>query len=129
MKPPLVYDASALLAVLYAEPGAARVLDLLDTPNGIISAVNWSEVAAKLAERGMQQDVIARELAIFGLDIVPFDEAQALLAAALQPATRALGLSLGDRACLALAQLHGTQAVTADTTWQQIPVIEVIAVR
>ena len=129
MKPPLVYDASALLAVLYAEPGAARVLDLLDTPNGIISAVNWSEVAAKLAERGMQQDVIARELAIFGLDIVPFDEAQALLAAALRPATRALGLSLGDPACLALAQLHGTQAVTADTTWQQIPVIEVIAVR
>jgi PIN domain nuclease of toxin-antitoxin system len=129
MKPPLVYDASALLAVLYAEPGAARVLDLLDTPNGIISAVNWSEVAAKLAERGMQQGVIARELAVFGLDVVPFDEAQALLAAALRPTTRALGLSLGDRACLALAQLHGTQAVTADTTWQQIPAVAVIAVR
>ena len=124
-----VYDASALLAVIFAEPGAPATLELLAQPGGKVSAVNWSEVGAKLAERGLHADHIPRELSSFGLEIVPFDEEQAYLAAALRPATRPLGLSLGDRCCLALARVHGARVVTADSSWKNLDGFEVTTVR
>lgn len=124
-----VYDASALLAVIFSEPGADGVLELLSQPGGEVSAVNWSEVGAKLAERGLHADDIARELSAFGLDVIPFDEEQANLAAALRPATRELGLSLGDRCCLALARTRGARAATADANWKKLEGFEIIAVR
>jgi PIN domain nuclease of toxin-antitoxin system len=126
---PLIYDASALLAVVFDEAGADRVMEFLAQPGGEVSAVNWSEVGAKLAERGLRESELARELAAFGLDIVPFDEAQANMAAALRPTTRKLGLSLGDRCCLALARLHGARAITADASWRQLRGFDVVAVR
>ncbi|HEV2702627.1 MAG TPA: type II toxin-antitoxin system VapC family toxin [Steroidobacteraceae bacterium] len=124
-----VYDASALLAVAFAEPGADAVLELLSQPGGEVSAVNWSEVGAKLAERGLKTDDIARELSAFGLDVIPFDEEQANIAASLRPATRPLGLSLGDRSCLALAQVRSARVVTADSNWKKLEGFEVLAVR
>src|SRR5690606_9310289 len=126
---PLVYDASALLAVAFDEPGADATLELLATPGGEISAVNWSEVGAKLAERGLGDVAIRRELAAFGLDIIAFDADQARIAANLRPTTRALGLSLGDRCCLALARQRGARVVTADANWMQVSGFDVIAVR
>jgi ribonuclease VapC len=125
----LAFDASALLAVALDERGGEAVLELLSQPGGEVSAVNWSEVGAKLAERGLQAGDIALELSAFGLDVIPFDEEQANLAAALRPVTKALGLSLGDRSCLALAQLHGARVVTADANWKKLDGFEVIAVR
>lgn len=125
----LVYDASAILAVIFDEPGANTVMEYLATPGGEASAVNWSEVGAKLAERGLQEAEIPSELAVFGLDIIPFDEVQANIAAGLRPTTRKLGLSLGDRCCLALARLHNARVITADATWREVPGFEVIAAR
>lgn len=124
-----VYDASALLAVAFAEPGAEAVLELLSQPGGEVSAVNWSEVGAKLAERGLKANDIARELSAFGLDVIPFDEEQANIAASLRPATRPLGLSLGDRSCLALARVRSARVVTADSNWKKLEGCEVLAVR
>lgn len=126
---PLVYDASALLAVMFDEPGSHRVIELLAEGDGEVSAVNGSEVGAKLAERGLKEPQIAREIAAFGLKIVAFDAEQAMAAAALRPLTRALGLSLGDRCCLALARLHSARAVTADAAWQRLRGFDIVAAR
>lgn len=125
----LVYDASALLAVIFDEPGADHALEYLSKPGGEVSAVNWSEVGSELAERGLAAQDIPSELAPFGLDIVPLDEAQAHVAAALRPQTAKLGLSLGDRCCLALARVHEARVITADRTWLEVPGFDVIAVR
>jgi PIN domain nuclease of toxin-antitoxin system len=111
-----VLDASALLAVFQAERGAERVTECLAT--SCISAVNLAEVAAKLAERGVPDDAIRESIADLDLDVRPFDGEQALRTGELRPRTRALGLSLGDRACLALAASLDAVALTAERAWQ-----------
>ncbi len=113
-----VLDASAVLASFYGEAGAEAIDDLLRV--SIISAVNAAEVISKLAERGMPADMAKSALLDTGIDIIPFDLEQAELVGILRAATRSYGLSLGDRACLALAKLAQGQAVTADRTWLSI---------
>jgi ribonuclease VapC len=113
-----VLDASALLAFLNDEPGAERIGDLL--PGAIISAVNFSEVVAKLAERGVPSGEIHELLDEVSLEIVEFDLALAYDAGLLRPATRQIGLSLGDRACLTLAQRLGLSAWTTDRAWNSL---------
>ena len=110
-----VLDASALLALLNAEDGAELVGDLL--PDAVVSAVNLAEVVARLTEIGMPQGEIREALALLGLQVVPFDEAQGYLAGLFYPQGKRIGLSLGDRACLALAQAMEATAVTADQAW------------
>lgn len=119
-KPPVsdgayILDASALLALLLGEAGADAVHAIL--PNARISAVNLSEVVAKLQERAVPEDVIADSLAELDLDVVAFDQPQAMRAGLLRQATRAAGLSLGDRACLASADTVGATAITTDRAW------------
>ena len=100
----IVLDASAVLAMLNQEPGHEVVEKYL--PQGIISTVNLSEVVAVLTEIGMSMDEaenITRELI---KEIIDFDHPQALTAASLKKTTRSKGLSLGDRACLALGESH-----------------------
>ena len=116
----VVLDASAVLALLGDEPGAEAVLAAL--PRATISAVNLSEVVAKLAERGMPEEAIRAALDGLDLDPRPFDAAAAHAAGALRPATRAAGLGLGDRACLALAARLGAMALTADPGWAALDV-------
>ncbi len=111
----MVIDASALLALLNAEPGADVVAEAL--PGAVISAVNLSEVVAKLCQAGMPENAIRQALRPLGLEVGPFDEEQAYQAGLLRGATQHLGLSLGDRACLSLAQRLGAIALTADRTW------------
>lgn len=107
-----VLDASAVLALLFREKGAAEVEDVL--ADSAMSAVNWSEVVQKLAVR----DVPAPDaLFVLGLRVEPFTPADAGTAATLWTRGRALGLSLGDRACLALATRLGSEAWTADRVW------------
>jgi len=113
-----VLDASALLALLGAEPGADAVAACL--PNAAICAVNLSEVIAKLAEAGMPEDAIHAALAL-PIRLVDFDEALAFRAGLMRPRTRSLGLSLGDRACLALAGQLEAKAVTAESLWSKLP--------
>jgi len=124
----IVLDASALMAVLREEPGAAAVEAVLDEAS--ISAINLSEVQAKLVERGTPAESAWSSLIDLDLNVVDFDAAQARIAADLRVPTRARGLSLADRACLALAQLRGLPAMTADRAWSGLEVgIEVRTIR
>ena len=118
-----VLDASALLALLQDEPGADAVASRL--PNSAISAVNLSEVVAKLTERGVPAAELRQALDGMALDVRPFDTEAAYAAGSLRRATRTLGLSLGDRACLALAMQLDAVALTTDRAWLGLPDVAV----
>lgn len=108
-----VLDASAVLAVLNGERGEKKVIPLL--MDSTVSSVNLTEVAAKLLEAGMDEASAQIAVSVLGIgEIVAFTEDLAWKAARLRPLTRQYGLSLGDRACLALAIKLNVPAVTAD---------------
>ena len=111
-------DASAILAVLFREPGANVIKDHYD--EGIVSSVNLSEVVSKLSDRGMPSSEAREFLSELGLAVRPFDERLAYIAGALREATRPKGLSLGDRACLALGIAEAVPVVTVDTIWAEV---------
>jgi ribonuclease VapC len=111
-----VLDSSAVICLLGKEQGFAKVQEL--ARHAIISTVNLSEVISKLQERGGTDDIIAETLADLALNTVEFDTSQAYLAGTLRNVTRSRGLSLGDRACLALAASRGAIAVTTDKAWK-----------
>ena len=113
-------DASALLALMLGEDGADAVHAVL--PKARVSTVNLLEVAAKLQERGVPDDVVAASLSELDLTAVPFTREQAMRAGLLRAATRSVGLSLGDRACLAAAGAMGAIAITTDRAWAEIDV-------
>jgi ribonuclease VapC len=115
----VVIDASALLCLAFGEPGAARVAAALEAGGCWISAVNLSEVAAKLDEAGLPAHEIERLAPSLRLHVESFDQAQAMACAFMRKSTRGLGLSLGDRACLQLAHRHGAVALTADRAWSK----------
>ena len=120
----LVYDASALLAVIGNEKGRELVLAHLAQEEGYISAANWAEVISKLAERGMPAPIIEAGLVSFGLTVVPLDAEQALAVGSLHPITKSLGLSLGDRCCVALALLREFPVVTSDKNWAKLTTLD-----
>ena len=113
-----VLDASALLCLFNQEEGQERVRAALS--ESVISAVNYSEVVAKLVERGGPVATVGRALEHLHLTVVEFDRAQAVEGGALRQATRQAGLSFGDRACLALAKSRGLVALTADQAWAHL---------
>ena len=116
----IVLDASALIAVLREEPGAEAVEAVLD--DAAISTVNLSEVQAKLVEHGTPPDIAWSWLVDLDLDVLDFDAPQARVAGDLRALTRSRGLSLADRACLALARILGAPAMTADRAWSGLEV-------
>lgn len=121
-----VLDASALLAYLRDEPGAEMVTEAI-AGGGAISTVNLAEVLATAATRGsdpaeLVEKLVRRGLLEGTLAVVPFTTADAIEAARLRPLTRAEGLSLGDRSCLALARRLRAPALTADRTWLDLAV-------
>jgi ribonuclease VapC len=113
-----VLDASALLAMLRGEPGGEKVPDLLQS--AALSSVNWAEVIQKSIEHKVDVSGMREDFEALGLEIVPFTVDQAEQVAHLRQETRSLGLSLGDRACLALALERGCSAVTTDRSWTQL---------
>lgn len=115
-----VLDASAVLAYLHKEPGHEQIARRLD--DGVISAVNLSEVATKLAGKGLLSAQVVEVVQSLGLDVAPCGEELAYRAAFLRGATRAFGLSLADRICLATAQSLGLPAVTMDTAWAELKI-------
>jgi PIN domain nuclease of toxin-antitoxin system len=115
-----VLDASALLAMLHGEPGGEVVHGLLET--AAMSSLNWSEVVQKSLDRQVDVEGLRQDLEALGLRIVPFTASQAEQAAFFRAITRQAGLSLGDRACLALAAELGLPAVTADRVWSDVPI-------
>lgn len=115
-----VLDASAVLAWILREPGAERVTALMLQGNCLISSINAAEVVARLADKGRPEAALREVIGHIGARLVPFDAAQATESGLLRPRTRHLGLSLGDRACLALALTQGASVITADRPWLEL---------
>ncbi|UHD16987.1 type II toxin-antitoxin system VapC family toxin [Thiocapsa bogorovii] len=114
----LVLDASSLLAFLHDEPGAERVRSAF--AGALVSAVNWSEVVQKSLQRQVNVSGMRQEFIEVGVIFVPFTEEQAEIAAYLWNQTRHQGLSLADRACLALAIERKRPILTADRVWSEL---------
>lgn len=123
-----VLDASAILALIQGEPGAEVVNNAL--PGAMVSAVNVAEVATRLSDVGMPDEEVRAIVRDLHMEIMKFDRISAFGTAALRAATRSKGLSLGDRACLALAAANDAPAMTADRNWRNLDVgIEVLMIR
>lgn len=113
-----VLDASALLALLHREPGADQVEATLD--GALISTVNWAEVVQKTVARNVAVDGMREELLGTGVGLEVFTDRQSEIAGKLWLDTRRMGLSLGDRACLALALDKALPVLTADRKWKKL---------
>jgi ribonuclease VapC len=123
-----VLDSSALLAYLNGESGADMVAGVIG--DALVSSVNLAEVVTKLVDRTGSLDVTRAALGIVELDVVDFNRSLAEQTGALVTRTRSRGLSLGDRACLALAAREGLPVVTADRAWAGLTLdIEVRLIR
>jgi ribonuclease VapC len=112
-----VLDASALCALLFEEPGHEALMGYL--AEAYLSSVNLTEVLTKAVDRKRPLDRSQGFIAALSLHTVPFDTAQAAVAASIREQTRPFGLSLGDRACLALAIVRGLPVITADRDWKK----------
>lgn len=128
----VVLDASALLAYLFGEPGADVASETL-LEGAVMSAVNLSEVLSKLVDRGVSVDQALSDLRAHGvldlLEIAHFSVSLAEEAARLRECARGMGLSLGDRACLALGKIRRLPVVTADSHWVNVPGVTVRLIR
>lgn len=111
----VVLDPSAVLAWIHTESGEDVVDPVL--PTAIMSTVNWSELAQKLRQHGVEPGLVMGRLQALGIVVEPFTVEDALSTAELWGSTGTAGLSLGDRACLALAKRLALPAVTADQAW------------
>jgi PIN domain nuclease of toxin-antitoxin system len=117
----VILDASALITVFSKEPGCENVLPLLS--HAVMSSVNIAEVAKYLIERkAIDREIVETIIGKLLEEIIPFDSVQAYISAELALNTKKYGLSLGDRACLALAKSQGFTVYTADKAWQNITV-------
>jgi ribonuclease VapC len=123
-----VLDASALIALLWEEPGAARVEALLG--QAVMSAVNWAEVLQRYRAHDVASTGTRERVEALGIRIEDFGPEDAEVAADLWAPTRKAGLSLGDRACLALARRLNVAAHTADRAWRKVDAgVEVVLIR
>ena len=113
-----VLDASAVLAVYFDEAGAGEVRATL--PGALLSAVNYTEVIGKALDRGDTLAASLHKLAAMGVEIVAHDARLAQRAGELRPLTKRAGLSLADRACLALAERERLPVLTADRSWKAL---------
>ena len=122
-----VLDSSAILAAMLGEPGGDLAGSML--ASGIVSTANVAEVFSKLSEKGMLDEETVFDFRQLGLEIVDHDLEQAIKVAELRPLTKHLGLSLGDRSCLALAILRNATAITADRSWTTLTLCRVESIR
>lgn len=111
-----VLDASALLALLNREPGYEQVIRAI-ADGAAVSTVNLAEVVTKLSDRGAMEGEIRAALDALRLEVLAFDGELAYQTGLLRPPTRQAGLSLGDRACLALGRVLGLSVITAERGW------------
>lgn len=113
-----VLDASAVLAVIFAEPGSQTVTPLLQ--GALLSCVNLAEAHANLVLRGAETEFAWRRLLSLGCEACDFDQEQARIAGGLVTVSRQYGLSLGDRACMALAIQKKATVYTTDRAWKSL---------
>lgn len=116
----IVFDASAILALLRDEPGADVIAQYIG--DGLISAVNFQEVIKGLLRREVPIDAALAMLDALHLDVRPHGRNDAIAAAKLYPATKEFGSGLGDRTCMALAIAEGLPVLTADREWAKIEI-------
>lgn len=125
----MVVDASALLAYLLGEPGSDAVVAALQG-GATMSALNVAEVLSKLADAGASVDEAWPAIETLGVEVTAVGTREAIDIARLRAATRDSGLSMADRACLALAAAQGVPALTADRAWMGVDVgVEVRLIR
>jgi PIN domain nuclease of toxin-antitoxin system len=115
----IVLDASAILAFIQGEPGSEELTPEL-LREAVCGAVNLAEVHGKLVSRGWPVDEAWEDACSPIQDVIPFDSSQARIAGSLVGNTRALGLSLGDRACLALALSLAAPVYTTEQAWKKL---------
>ncbi len=121
-------DSSAILALLFGEPGGDRVASVVG--ESVVSAVNLAEIIAKLVESGYHDDEAERAVDGFLPSVMPLDIPLAIATGTLRRTTRQKGLSLGDRACLALARREKARVLTADRAWADLDIgIEIEVIR
>ncbi|MEK6746428.1 MAG: type II toxin-antitoxin system VapC family toxin [Pseudomonadota bacterium] len=113
-------DSSAFIAYIFDEKGADEAYKYLY--NSVVSSVIYCEFISLMMERGFNIDEARETVDSFGIEIIDFDETQAVLAAELRNKTKVKGLSLGDRACLALAITKKIPVVTADKIWSKLDI-------
>lgn len=126
----MVLDASAIIALVLRETGYEAVADVLARGDVRLSAVNASEALTRLQRLGLDPWRMREAIERLGIEIVDFEAEDAVLTAELAPKVRDLGLSLGDRACLALGRRLGVAVVTADRAWAERDFgVEVVLIR
>jgi ribonuclease VapC len=123
-----VLDASALLAFIKREPGADKVAKVLS--GSCISTVNLAETLSKMVEHKKSLEEAAYQIERLRIAVIPFDEQHARIAASFWRPTRKTGMSLGDRACLALALNLSLPAFTTEKEWLEYDLgVEVVKIR
>lgn len=123
----ITLDASAMLAFLFREAGHENLNEYIE--ECCLSSVSLAETLSRLAQDGHDPTRVLARFQETAIEIVPFEPLHAALAAGFTRAGQPLGLSLGDRACLALAAARGIPAVTADRAWLRADFgVEVIVV-
>ena len=115
----IVLDSSAILAVIFGEPGSDKLPPEL-LANSVVSTVNLAEVHSKLVAKGWNVDQAWEDCIGVVDEVSPFTAEQAKTAGALVLLTRSAGLSLGDRACLALGLELKAPIYTADRAWKNL---------
>ena len=120
----MVVDSSALLAYLQKEPGATMV-DAALKKGLLLSSVNRTEIIGKLVGKGVPVNEVTADLNAMTLEVVEFDLEQSDLAAHWYARRSAYDLSLGDCACLALAEARGVKVLTGERAWAKLPGLRV----
>src|ERR1700676_1234575 len=119
MSPRAVLDATAILVLLLNEPGADKMTDEVMI-RSVISTVNLSEVQSKLVFKGYDPQAAWEDALSLVIDVEPFSQEMARVAGDLITKSKAYGLSLGDRSCLALAIAINGEVYTADRRWKTL---------
>ena len=114
----IVFDSSVVIAMLKQEEGFDLAENSLN--DALISTVNLAEVATYLARNGVPNNTVQEVLASFPIQVIPFEKSLAIQAGCLYSSCKHLGLSLGDRACLALAMNRELPVLTADKVWAEL---------
>ena len=117
----IVFDASAILALLLQEPGAEKLTDEIRI-NAVASTVNLAEVQSKLVKKGVPPERAWVNTLSAVTAAEPFTSEQAKTAGSLIVQTEKLGLSLGDRSCLALAIALKAPVYTTEQLWRNLKV-------
>ena len=121
-------DSSAILANLNGEPGG-EMIDVVGL-DAYVSAINLAEVISKLMQGGLSPNDALVAAQQCGAETIDVDESQAVLAAEFHAGSRAVGLSIADAFCLALARQRGFPVITFDRAWASLHLgVEVMLIR